>query len=72
MRKKKNISFLLKQTIELFNDRMMCGKDMEKSKLYYKKLLLEHGAYLLFNIDKDYVCATGMLDNGFKLVTTPW
>ena len=34
--------------------------------------MLEHGAYLLFNIDKVYVCAAGVLDNGFKKDTTPW
>ena len=39
MCKKKNISFLLKQTIKLFNDRVMYGKDMEESELYYKAIV---------------------------------
>ena len=34
--------------------------------------MLEHGAYLLFNINKGYVCAAGVLDNGYKFGTTPW
>jgi len=72
MCKKKNISHLLKQTIKLLNDRVMYGTDIEESESYYKNLLLAHGAYLLFNIDKGYVCAAGVLDNGYKFGTTPW
>ena len=72
MCKKENISHLLKQTIRLFNDRIMQGNDMEESELHYKDLLLDHGAYLLFNIGKGYVCAAGVLDNGFKFGSTPW
>ena len=50
---------MLKQTIKLFNDRIMQGDDMEESELHYKELLLDHGAYLLFNIGKGHVCAAG-------------
>ena len=72
MCKKEKISHMLKQTIKLFNDRIMQGDDMEESELHYKELLLDHGAYLLFNIGKGYVCAAGVLDNGFKFGSTPW
>ena len=72
--KKENISFLLKQTIKLFNDRVTYGDidNLEESELYYKNLLLEHGAYLLLHIDKGHVCAAGVLDNGYKYGSTPW
>ena len=45
---------------------------MEESELHYKELLLDHGAYLLFNIGKGHVCSAGVLDNGFKFGSTPW
>ena len=34
--------------------------------------MLEHGSYLLFSIDKGFVCTAGVLDNRFKKDTTPW
>ena len=45
---------------------------MEESELHYKKILLDHGAYLLFNVGKGYVCAAGVLDNGYKFGTIFW
>ena len=45
---------------------------MDKSELHYKELLLDHGAYLLFNIGKGHVCAAGVLDNGVNFGSTPW
>ena len=74
MCKKENISFLLKQTIKLFNDRVTYGDndDLEESELYYKNLLLEHGAYLLINIETGHVCAAGVLDNGYQKHSPPW
>ena len=47
----------------MFNDRVKYGDDKEESDLYYKQLLLEHGAYLLFNTDTSNVCAAGVVDN---------
>lgn len=63
MWKEKNIWYMLKQTLKMFNDRVKYGDDKEESELYYKQLLLEHGAYLLFNTDTSNVCAAGVVDN---------
>lgn len=56
----------------MFNDRVKYGDDKEESELYYKQLLLEHGAYLLFNTDTSNVCAAGVVDNWFDFYSTPW
>ena len=38
----------------------------------YKKLLLEHGAYLLFKFKTGNVCAADVIDNGHKFLSKPW
>ena len=72
MCKKNNLSLVLNKTLKLFNDRLKIGDDTGKSELYYKKLLLEHGAYILINIKTGYVWAAGVMDNGYKFFSKPW
>ena len=72
MCKKNNLSLFLNKTLKLFNDRLKIGDDTEKSELYYKKLLFEHGAYILININTGSVCAAGVMDNGYKFFSKPW
>ena len=72
MCKKKNISYVFKQTLDLFNERVKHGDTMEESNCHYKKQVLDHGAYLLLNILTSNVYAAGILNNDFEFGTTQW
>ena len=66
------LSYIFKQTLDLFNERVTYGKTMEESNCHYKKQVLDHGAYLLLNISTSNVYAAGILNNDFEFGTTQW
>ena len=63
---------MIKQTLKLFEDRVKQNTDDTSTEIYYKKMLLMHGAYLLFNVVNNNVCAAGVVNNGFVYGSSPW
>ena len=72
MCKEKNISYMLKQTLNIFNDRVMYGKHMKESEFCYKEQLLKHGAYFFLSTSTSNVYAASVFNKGFEFGTTPW
>ena len=63
---------MLKQNLELFEDRVKQNIDELSAEIYYKQMLLDHGIYHLFNVVTNNVCAAGVINNGCAFGSSHW
>ena len=63
---------MLKQNLELFEDRVKQNIDELSAGIYYKQMLLDHGTYHLFNVVTNNVCAAGVINNGCAFGSSHW